>query len=180
MNTRLAIAWSRYLSDRMGWPGLLGLALAASAAIVEVAVVADMSAGNGELRAEIAREQERLAAKPAAPPPAVESRKLEDLPDGGELLPIVAAVHASARRRLVAIDQGEYVWQRDPRGRTARYRMTFPARGSYPQLRGWAADLLAQRPELTLEEFNFRRESIGSEQVEARIRFVIGITESRS
>lgn len=180
MNLQRVLAWPRYLARRLAWPGLLGLALLVAGMIVDLVVVADLRASNGELRADIAHQRERLAAQSAVPLPVTESRKLEDLPGGGELAPVVAAAHSSARRRLVAIDQGEYAWQRDPRGRTARYRMTFPARGSYPQLRGWAADLLAQRPELTLEEFNFRRENIGSEQIEARVRFMVGVAENRS
>lgn len=178
MNAALALAWVRYLTERLGWPGLLGLALAVAAAAVQFAAVEEAERRNADLRLEIARWSERLAAGPADLP-AAESRALARLPGGSSLAPVVALVHAAAQRRQIVLDQGEYAWQGEAGRQAARYRMIFPVHGTYPQLRGWAADVLAARPELALEEFSFRRENIGSETVEARIRFTAAV-ENRS
>lgn len=175
MNAALGIAWLRHFGERLGWPGLLGLALLAGAGVIELGAVAQLKEGNAGLAEQVAQLRARAAARAAAPPPV--SGALADLPGSHALAPVVAAVHAGARRRQVALDQGEYVWQREAGSRFARYRMIFPARGGYPQLRGWVADMLAAHPELTLEEFNFRRENIGSEIVEARVRFVLRVED---
>jgi len=53
--------------------------------------------------------------------------------------------------------------------------MSFPASGTYPQLRAWANDILMHHPELVLEQFDFRRDSIASQTVEARVRFAVRV-----
>jgi hypothetical protein len=179
VNFGLWFAWLRYIADRLAWPGLLGIALAIGASGVELASVAPIEESNSQLRVELAQQREKLAAAPEDLP-AVETRSLAVLAGGAELVPLVSAVHASARRRQVALDQGEYALQREGGTHTARYLMVFPAHGTYPQLRGWAADVIARRPELVLEEFDFRRENIGSEQVEARVRFSARVEEMQS
>lgn len=174
MKAALAMAWLRYLGERLGWPGLLGAALALAAAATDLHFAAELDARNAALEAQIAQWRTRLAAQPVDLP-ATESRALERLPGGNDLAPIVAMVHARARERRISLEQGEYVLQGGSAQQAARYRMLFPVRGSYPQLRGWAADVLSSRPDLALEEFSFRREQIGSETVEARVRFAVGV-----
>lgn len=177
MNVALGAAWARHLGDRLGWPGLLGLALVVGAGVTEIGFVAQLKERNVDLAQQVAQLRVQAAARAAVAPAAAAS--LADLPGSHALAPVVAAVHAGARRRQVVLDQGEYVWQREAGSRFARYRMIFPVRGTYPQLRGWAADMLAGHPQMTLEEFDFRRENIGSEIVEARVRFALRV-EDRS
>ena len=176
MNTALWLAWSRYYATRLSWPGLLGLVLLLAAAAVQLAGVMPMRDSNEGLRLEL-EQLRKLAAVQAEAVPAVDVRTLAALPSGDALVPLVASVHAQARRRQVSLDRGEYAWQADAGGRTGRYRMTFPARGGYPQLRGWAADVLEEWPALVLEEFDFRRDKIGNETIEAQVRFSIRVGE---
>lgn len=178
MNAGLWLAWGHYFFRRLGWPGLLGLALALAAAATHLVGVVPIQEHNDQLRMEADRLRQLAAVQPETLPPA-EIRTLAALPSGDELMPLVAAVHAGARRRQVVLDQGEYLWQGDAGTRTGRYRMTFPARGSYPQLRGWAADVLAEWPALALDEFDFRRDNIGSESVQAQVRFTVRVGEDR-
>jgi hypothetical protein len=177
VNAALGIAWLRHLAERLGWPGLLGIALVAGAGIAEFVAVVELDGRNAGLRRQVAQLRAQVAAGAAAALPA--SGALADLPGSHALTPVVAAVHAGARRRQVVLEQGEYLWQREVGSRSARYRMVFPVRGTYPQLRGWAADVLAGNPEMALEEFNFRRETVGSDIVEARVRFALRV-EDRS
>ena len=175
MKVALAIAWLRHLVERLGWPGLLGVALIAGAGIAEFVAIEDLDARNAGLQRQVAALRAEAAARVAAPPP--KSGALADLPGSHALAPVIAAVHAGARRRQVVLDQGEYLWQREAGSRAAHYRMVFPVRGTYPQLRGWAADVLAGHPEMALEEFDFHRETSGSDIVEARMRFGLRVEE---
>lgn len=174
MNAAIALAWMRYLGERLGWPGLLGIVLALAAVAADIHFAAELEERNAALQSAIAQWRTRLAAQPVDLP-AAESRALSQLPGGSDLAPFVSTVHAKARDRKIALEQGEYVWQGESGKRAARYRMQFPVRGSYPQLRGWAADVLSAQPELVLEEFSFRRDEIGSEMVDARVRFAVGV-----
>lgn len=171
-SVRLGLAWLRYGADRLGWPGLLGLALGGAALATWLIVIAPLDAGNAARRDKLATLRARLAVQPDIIP-AADARVVVGLPGGNALLPLVAAVHAGARAQNVALEQGEYIWQRGTGDRSAHYRMNFPARGSYAGLRGWTATLLAARPELILEKFDLRRENIGSAAVEARVQFSV-------
>lgn len=178
MNAALVLAWGRYHATRLAWPGLLGLVLLLGAAAAQLAGVMPLQRSNEDLRLEVEQLRERAAVQADAVP-AVDVRSLAALPSGDELVPLVASVHDLARRRQVALDLGEYAWQAEAGGRGGRYRMTFPARGGYPQLRGWAADVLAEWPALVLEEFDFRRDKIDNENVEAQVRFSIRVGGER-
>jgi hypothetical protein len=173
-NVQLVLAWLRYGVERLGWPGLLGLVLGGAAATLWLAVVIPLEADTAEQRANIVALRARLEAQPETGiVPAAEARKLAGLPGGNALLPLVAAVHAGARQHRIVLELGEYVWQRESGNRPARYRMIFPARGNYANLRGWTTVLLAAQPELVLEEFDLRRENIGSETLDARVQFSV-------
>lgn len=176
MNVTFALAWLRYGAERLGWPGMLGLALGAVATVAGLAVVHPLETSSQALRARIAALHAQLDAKSEVLPEK-EAHTLASLPGGSALMPLVAAVHAGARQRQITLDHGEYVWQRETGSQAARYRMIFPARGTYGHLRGWTADLLAARPELALEEFDLRRENIGSEAVEARVQFSVRVED---
>lgn len=171
-NAQLALGWLRYGAERLGWPGLLGLALGGVAATLWLAVVIPLEADNAERQARIVALRAQLEAQPDIVPVA-EARNLAGLRGGNALLPLVAAVHAGARQQRIALELGEYVWQRESGNRQARYRMIFPARGSYADLRNWTTGLLAARPELVLEEFDLRRENIGSATLDARVQFSV-------
>jgi hypothetical protein len=172
------LGWGRYYATRLAWPGLSGLALVLGAATIQVAGVVPIEDRNEDLRLTAERQRERVAVQ-AGTVPEVDIRRLAALPSGDELVPLVASVHALARGREVSLEQGDYAWQADAAGRTGRYRMSFPARGRYPQLRGWAADVLAEWPALALDEFDFRRDTIGNETVEAQVRFTVRVGEDR-
>lgn len=177
MKAAVAIAWLRHFGERLGWPGLLGIVLLAGAAAVEFVSKAELGARGDALAKQVARLQAEATSRAVAAAP--ESGAIADLPGSHALAPVIASVHAGARRRHVVLEQGEYLWQRDADSRTARYRMVFPVRGAYPQLRGWAADVLAANPGMSLEEFNFRRDNVGVEIVEAQVRFALRV-EDRS
>lgn len=184
------LAWMRYLAQRIGWPGVLGLALAVAAAGIDLLATGRLAEQNAKLVQGIARQraQAARAAENALP---VHATLLAQLPGGSDLAPVVAAIHAGARQHQIALEQGEYVWQDGTANSVtspvanssansvtkaaASYRMSFPASGTYPQLREWTNDILMHHPELVLEQFDFRRDSIASQTVEARVRFAVRV-----
>lgn len=171
----LVLAWARYFGGRLGWAGLLGLVLAIVALAIDLFATGDIAGQNAGLQRQVERKRREAAHVATAELPASDRAALARLPGGGDLVPLVAAIHAGAQQRGITLDQGEYLWQDATAARPARYRMSFPARGSYPQLRDWAADLLARQPQLALEQFDFRRDGIGSPVVEARVRFAVRV-----
>jgi hypothetical protein len=160
--------WLRFLADRLGLPGLIGLALAIAAALT-LALLPGLDAERQRLEKRIA------AVRDAAPPAGVEPGKAQALallPAGHDLAPLVAAIHEGARRHRIRLQQGEYAWHADAGG-SGRYRMVFPAQGTYPQLRRWTEDVLAAQPGLAVEQLDFWRQTIASTSVEVRVRFAV-------
>jgi hypothetical protein len=180
------LAWMRYLAQRIGWPGVLGLALAVVAAGIDLLATGRLAEQNAKLAQGIARQRAQ-AARAAENNLPVHATLLAQLPGGSDLAPVIAAIHAGARQHQIALEQGEYVWQDGAANSVtssvansvtksaASYRMSFPASGTYPQLRAWANDILMHHPELVLEQFDFRRDSIASQTVEARVRFAVRV-----
>lgn len=192
------LAWMRYLAQRIGWPSVLGLALAIVAAGIDLLATGRLAEQNAKLVQGIARQRAQ-AARAAENNLPVHATLLAQLPGGSDLAPVIAAIHAGARQHQIALEQGEYVWQdgaansaTNPSNNSAAnssanssansvtksaasYRMSFPASGTYPQLRAWANDILMHHPELILEQFDFRRDSIASQTVEARVRFAVRV-----
>jgi type II secretory pathway component PulM len=169
----LALAWLRYGGGRLGWPGLLGLLLLLLTAAAWPLLLQPLESAHLAQQRRLEALRDRLQALPAAPP--AEVSRLTALAGGAALLPLVGAVHAIAAQHRIVLAQGEYVWQNGGEDRPARYQMIFPVRGGYPDLRAWIAALNRQRPELVLEGFDLRRENIGGETLDGRVRFVVAI-----
>ena len=53
------------------------------------------------------------------------------------------------------------------------YEVDLPVKGSYVQIRKFIVKVLNAMPSAALEEVSFKRESVGSGELEARIRFTI-------
>jgi hypothetical protein len=73
----------------------------------------------------------------------------------------------------VALDSGEYRLSRTAGERLARYEITLPLKGSYAQIRGFVADVLAAVPAAVLDEVNLRREGVDSARLDARVRLTL-------
>ena len=52
-------------------------------------------------------------------------------------------------------------------------RITLPVKGSYPQIRRFAAAAMAALPTLSLQSAQLRRDKIGDDRVEGRLVFVL-------
>ncbi|WP_341679263.1 hypothetical protein [Niveibacterium sp. SC-1] len=103
----------------------------------------------------------RLATFEAALLPQVELKRfLVDAWDG-------AAVHA------VRVTRTEYRIEHEMRGGFDRLLITIPAAGAYPDVRGYAIDLLMRYPGLALEKLQVKRELSASAEVEAELDLVL-------
>lgn len=165
----VALAWLRlrHYMFQLGWPALLGLGLAAGAVAVDVIASDQIDARIGELR----KTRNALRARLASESKQAESRGVQvaDLLDRTGIDPVVNDLHAAAQKNSVRLEQGEYRLQAEQGTRLARYRIVFPAKGSYPQLHAWLDEAIAARPGLMVEELTLKREDIGNENLEARV-----------
>jgi len=85
----------------------------------------------------------------------------------------LARIYAAAAAKGIALESGEYKLDRKVGERLARYEILLPLRGSYAQIRGFVAEVLATVPAAVLEEVNLRRENVQTARLDARVRFTL-------
>ena len=90
----------------------------------------------------------------------------------------IDAIHRAAAANGVKLANGEYRLARDGGARLLRYQITLPARASYPQLRAWIGEVMNAVPSAALDEISFRRDDVGSDSVEARVRLTLFLRAS--
>lgn len=171
------MAASRRALAVLGWPGLLGLALLLGAAGVYLTVVQDRTARLAELTRESASLKSRIerAAKSGIP----ETGSMEELNKfygffrGTSLTGWLNKLYAAAEAQKLVLEQGEYRLSPEKSGKLARYQVTLPVKGSYLQIRQFVDQALIDVPVAALDDINFKREAIGSTQLEARIKFTL-------
>ena len=78
-----------------------------------------------------------------------------------------------ADKNGLVLNHGEYAVVRDTAGLLRRYKITLPVQGSYPQIRRYLAALIAEIPNMALENVQFERKDIEDKKLQARIRLVL-------
>ena len=86
---------------------------------------------------------------------------------------------ATAREAKLVIKQGEYRLTPDKDGQFARYEMSLPLQGAYPQIRDLTAQWLLDHPALALNEISFKRDGIAQTQTDARVRLTLLVDASK-
>jgi len=161
----------------IGWAGIAG-------ALLLAAGVAGLVYSSGWLEPALDRERAVLAetsrkakALPAdAPevrtPPSTRLDQFHaDFPGMEEIPPVIGSLLKIAAARGMSLDQGQYRLTSDPGGPMMRYHLTLPVRGSYRQLRAFVEQALADLPALALDSVEFRREAVGSAELESVVEF---------
>ena len=164
--------------DRLGAPGVVGIALLVFAAAFYFSAMRPAEHGLAELRTEAAdlekqfRMSGSLSGRKTTP-----SERLAAFyaffPSAASTPELLRKINAAAEAKGIELQSGEYRMQHSAGAPLARYEITLPIKGSYVQIRGFVADVLAAIPAAVLEDVNLRRDSVGNAQIEARVRFTV-------
>lgn len=161
---------------RLRWPGLVGLALLAVAALVQAFVIPPMKSRVDVLRAEARQISARGGKAGSAEPPST-SAQLANFygffPPLKTLPAVLGDLQVSAQHNGLGLDKGEYRLQRDAQFPLMRYQITLPVTGNYAQIRGFISEVLQRIPASALEDLVMKRESVAAQQLEGRVRFVV-------
>lgn len=164
---------------RLKWRGLAGLALIVFAAGFALSVLLPVKREIGQLEAEYGQMRKKLRASadgPGAPAPT-RAGQLENFyaffPATDSLPEWIGKLHTAAAHNGLTLDSGEYRMQQGPRERLSRYQIKLPLKASYPQLRAFVAETLDRIPAAALEDIVVRRESIGSQELDAQVTFTL-------
>jgi Tfp pilus assembly protein PilO len=85
----------------------------------------------------------------------------------------LSRVNKAARGAGLNLDVGEYSMAQERGAKLARYQLTLPVKGSYGQIRGFIGEVLREIPASSLDDVSLKREKIGSEALDARIKLTL-------
>ncbi|HRD92261.1 MAG TPA: hypothetical protein PL117_11310 [Accumulibacter sp.] len=124
------------------------------------------------------------ALAPPEPPRSTSERHYrafrQILADESQVLPSIQAVLDSAVSHQLLATRAEYQRGQDPLVPAETLQMTVPVRGRYADVRRWIEEILATQPFVAVDELGFKREEIGIDQLEARLRLTIWHRPARS
>lgn len=180
---RLAVELCLYRQG-LWWPllavtVLLLVALAAIAIPGRQAELAARQETLSELRARAAGQQEPSAV-PEATSEANYGAFRAALAAENEVLPGIEAILDAAESHHLMATRADYVRARDAHAQAASLQMTIPLRGRYTDVRGWIEEILARNAYVAVNELGFKREDIGLDQIEARVRLTIWYDPAKS
>jgi Tfp pilus assembly protein PilO len=173
-----ALAWTLKRSlIGLRWPGLLGLALLGLAIGFYALGVLPLHARTAALESEGKALASQLGTRGAVAPPPTQRSQLSNFyaffPVVESLPELLGKVQAAARNNQLQLEKGEYRLSHEREFPLARYQVTLPVVGTYPQVRGFVNDVLDAVPAAALEELALKREHASDPQVEARVRFTV-------
>jgi hypothetical protein len=92
----------------------------------------------------------------------------------------IRILFALSRKTGLTLSQAEYKLVEDKNGLYRSYQILLPVKGSYGAIRQFCEKTLLAIPFASLDEMSFKRETIASDALEARLRFTLYLSESRS
>jgi hypothetical protein len=164
----------RLLLDRLGPAGVISLGVLLFCAFFHFSAVKP-------LERELVQQQqaaERLKSRSpiqlaSAPDKADEVRRFYDLfPPVAQLPDELEHVYALARDAGLSLQQGEYRLESRGVGLLA-YRVTFPMKGTYEQIRQFVGATLKDIPIASVDSLRFERKKVGDTQLEGQVRLTI-------
>jgi len=176
---------SRLLLSRFGWDKMAILLLTACALATWLVVIPRMEA---ELKAQQAAIGKLQALKRTEAPsvPAVTlpvpERRLQNfyqvLGQNGYQEQQLKTLFAIAAKNGLALSQAEYKLAHDQDGHFHTYRISLPLKGSYAAIRQFCEQVLEAIPFASLNDINFKRDSIGNAMLEARISITLYLADA--
>lgn len=175
----VAIIVAKNFLRRVGWAGILGLAILLGSPIFYAAMVmpmqeqiASLKVVQLQLRQDI--EQTRRGEEKAAPTGEMQLKAFYgQFPSLNRSDEWMAKIYAAAERQHIVLASGAYKLTGAETGNIQRYQITLPIKGSHVQIRRFLTDLLTEVPALSLDDISFKRETIDSPVVNAVIKLTL-------
>lgn len=90
----------------------------------------------------------------------------------------VKTLFAVASKTSLTLNQGEYRLAFDKNGRFHTYQITLPVKGSYRGIRQFCEQVLVAIPFASLDQMNFKRDTITNNIVEAQLHFTLYLADA--
>lgn len=91
----------------------------------------------------------------------------------------VKTLFAVAARHGLTLSQAEYRASYDKPSRVIAYQVSLPVKGTYPAIRQFCEQVLLAIPFAALDEIGFKRDAIGNNTLEAKVRFTLYLGDGK-
>lgn len=163
----------------IGMSGMSGVTLLLLAIGLYLGAVMPQQERFVQLTQDVADEQARQKTAPLTP--VVDTRSTEArlrlfyefFPPQEKAPTLLKTIYRAARDEAISLADGEYKYIDGKTGGIRMYQIDLPVKGSYIQIRKFIVKVLNAIPSVALNEVSFKRELVGSGELEARLRFII-------
>lgn len=172
------LAQLRASVDALGRAGVAGIALLVFAAAAWLSAVEPAREERDLLALEAAKLERRSrgAGTEATRPPTAPEQLASFyafFPAPSSTPDWLGKIHAAAAAKGLQLASGDYKVVRTGTARLARYQITLPVQGTYPQIRGFIGAVLQDVPVAVVEEVALKRDSVETAKLDARIRITL-------
>lgn len=173
---RVVTAWTQCRA-RLGAAGLCGIAIAVAGVATHAGLVQPRASELAALAVPAAGASPVAMPRPETAEAA--TRFAARLPAAGSLPDWLEHIEAAASTAGVTLERTEYRVSNDPAAGLARYQITLPVKGAYPQVRAFASALLETVPVLAITSLDMKRDTTGASAVEARLDVALYLRADR-
>lgn len=179
MNTVALQRQLQYRLGQLGIVGTLGLALLLIAALVWFTLIRSGGIELSNAHKKLAALQQQVQAKSSLPTSSALDHEEQmrvfysSFPAGTKVPDVLQSIYRAADKQDVMLETGEYAWLQTGSERLARYRVTFPVKGSFKQVLGFMDSVLQDNTTVALENASFKRDKVDDPAVEAKIVFIV-------
>jgi hypothetical protein len=169
--------------EELGTAGLLGLVLLTAAALFLLLKLEPLEARRAALDAQLTRGDRGGNAAPSRDRASENAARLAAFYDffetGEAATGWLARLHAAGAAAGVEIRSADYTLHKTGT-RLARYEIVLPVTGSYPQIRAFLRNALADIPVLSLDQVQIKREPAQGGKVQAEARLTLHLLAPKS
>ena len=174
-----------YHLQHLGVPGKLGLLLTVVFLAYLFGVALPTRLRNAQVDQRLAEISTRLhtVARDKATGGLTPAEKLADFyqvfPRETTIPDWLGKIYAIADQQKLDLEIGEYALTQIKAGRLDQFRIVFPVKGSYPQIRRFIGAALATAPALALDSVNLKRDKVGDAVADGRIVFLLYLEKAQ-
>jgi Tfp pilus assembly protein PilO len=166
-----------YSAQRIGKTGIVGLALVIFSAITFISGNLPLRQQYADRSAELAvarKDASDLRAGTVAETPELKATRFVDgLPTIDDVPIVLGGIVTVAAASGLELEQGTYEYVAADGSSIARYQMTLPVVGTYPEIREFVEDVLATAPAVSLDSLRIERGAVSEATITADLKFSI-------
>ena len=165
--------------ERLGRVGGLGIALLFGGAVFFVTAVLPVEQELAALQERrVEEELARRSGRPVVDSVAQLNEFMDFFPRTDSITHWLGRVYAAAGKEQLVLVQGTYKVRGESGVGLVAYQLTLPVRGSYPQVRRFIGQVLADVPAASLESVQFQRERSADGAIDAKVVFSLHVREA--